>query len=202
MNLCENIYRLRSERAMTQDELAELLDVSRQSVSKWETGTSIPELDKLMKMCDIFGVSLDVLTGRAESARPMPAGSIPTPTSTAAAPARRRTRPLGIIFLLASLLLIAAAILCAIFAKPLIGLNPLICALLFPSLSLALAGAVVCFTVKSDAAVWIAIALGAAMIASLVIAASIFILQTVASSTAHITIETHSISTVEIEDAD
>ena len=40
MNLCENIYRLRSERAMTQDELAELLDVSRQSVSKWETGVS------------------------------------------------------------------------------------------------------------------------------------------------------------------
>ena len=40
------------------------------------------------------------------------------------------------------------------------------------------------------------------MIASLVIAASIFILQTVASSTAHITIETHSISTVEVEDAD
>ena len=73
MNLCENIYRLRSERAMTQDELAELLDVSRQSVSKWETGTSIPELDKLMKMCDIFGVSLDVLTGRAESARPLAA---------------------------------------------------------------------------------------------------------------------------------
>lgn len=66
MKLDENIYRLRMEHNLSQEQFAELLGVSRQSVSKWETGTSIPDLDKLMKMCDIFTVSLDELTGRTE----------------------------------------------------------------------------------------------------------------------------------------
>ena len=41
-----------------------MLGVSRQSVSKWETDGAVPELDKLMKLCDLFGVSLDQLTCR------------------------------------------------------------------------------------------------------------------------------------------
>lgn len=63
MNLAENIYRLRTQRNMSQVELADELGVSRQSVSKWETGTAVPELDKLVKMCCLFGVSLDELVG-------------------------------------------------------------------------------------------------------------------------------------------
>jgi transcriptional regulator with XRE-family HTH domain len=61
MKLCEKIYTLRTEKKLSQGDLAELLDVSRQSVSKWETGASIPDLDKLIKMSDLFGVSLDAL---------------------------------------------------------------------------------------------------------------------------------------------
>jgi len=48
-------------RKLSQEELADLLGVSRQSVSKWETGASVPELDKLVKLGEIFGVSLDEL---------------------------------------------------------------------------------------------------------------------------------------------
>ena len=66
MKLEENIYRLRMSHGLSQESLAELLGVSRQSVSKWETGTSVPDLDKLIKLCDIFGVTLDELTGRTE----------------------------------------------------------------------------------------------------------------------------------------
>lgn len=61
MNLGENIYKFRKEKNLSQENLAELLEVSRQSISKWETNTSIPELDKLIKMSEIFGVSLDDL---------------------------------------------------------------------------------------------------------------------------------------------
>lgn len=61
MNLGENIYKFRKEKNLSQEKLAELLEVSRQSISKWETNTSIPELDKLVKMSEIFGVSLDEL---------------------------------------------------------------------------------------------------------------------------------------------
>lgn len=64
MTISEKIYDLRTKKNMSQETLAELAGVSRQSVSKWETGQSVPELDKLFRLCDIFGVTLDELTGR------------------------------------------------------------------------------------------------------------------------------------------
>ena len=69
MNIGNRIYELRSERRMSQEELAEKLDVSRQSVSKWETALAVPELDKLMKLCDLFGVTMDQLVGRTQIAK-------------------------------------------------------------------------------------------------------------------------------------
>lgn len=61
MKLHEKIYHLRTEKKLSQGDLAEILDVSRQSVSKWETGASVPDLDKLVKMSDLFGVTMDFL---------------------------------------------------------------------------------------------------------------------------------------------
>lgn len=61
MNLGETIYKLRMSRHMSQGDLADALDVSRQSISKWETNSSVPELDKLIKISEIFEVSLDAL---------------------------------------------------------------------------------------------------------------------------------------------
>lgn len=61
MSLGENINRLRTERNMSQGDLADALEVSRQSISKWETDGSVPELDKLTKLAELFGVSLDEL---------------------------------------------------------------------------------------------------------------------------------------------
>ena len=52
---------------MSQLDLADALEVSRQSVSKWETGAAVPELDKLVKMSTLFGITLDQLVGRASS---------------------------------------------------------------------------------------------------------------------------------------
>lgn len=61
MDLGERISSLRAKRNLSQGELAEMLEVSRQSVSKWETGTSVPELDKLVRLSEVFGISLDEL---------------------------------------------------------------------------------------------------------------------------------------------
>lgn len=61
MNFGERIYELRSKNGMSQGELADRLDVSRQAVSKWENNSAVPELDKLLKMSEIFFVSLDEL---------------------------------------------------------------------------------------------------------------------------------------------
>ena len=65
MSLGERICKLRTEKEMSQGDLADALEVSRQSISKWETNGSVPELDKLVKLSEIFGVSLDELvTGK------------------------------------------------------------------------------------------------------------------------------------------
>lgn len=72
MSLGENIYRLRTERNMSQGDLAEALDVSRQSISKWETDGATPELDKLVKLGSLFEVSLDELVTGKTSERPEP----------------------------------------------------------------------------------------------------------------------------------
>ena len=61
MKIAEEINRLRSAAGISQEELANRLEVSRQSVSKWETGASIPDVEKLVKMAQLFGVTLDEL---------------------------------------------------------------------------------------------------------------------------------------------
>lgn len=82
MNLGETIYRLRTKQNMSQGDLADVLDVSRQSVSKWENNSATPDLDKLIKMSDLFQVSLDELVGRPPCPGPAPASKTPpTPNS-------------------------------------------------------------------------------------------------------------------------
>ena len=61
MILAEKIMSLRKQNGWSQEELAEQLDVSRQSVSKWESGTSIPDIEKIIKMSQLFYVSTDYL---------------------------------------------------------------------------------------------------------------------------------------------
>lgn len=61
MNLADKITYLRKQKGWSQEDLSEKLDISRQSVSKWESGTSIPDLNKIIKLSDIFGVSTDYL---------------------------------------------------------------------------------------------------------------------------------------------
>ncbi len=67
MGIGKKLYELRTNRNWSQEDLAERLNVSRQAVSKWETDAAVPELDKLIKMCDVFGITLDELTNRSES---------------------------------------------------------------------------------------------------------------------------------------
>lgn len=61
MSFGQNLQFLRKSKNMTQERLAESLNVSRQSVSKWESDVSFPEMDKLLQMCDMFSCSMDTL---------------------------------------------------------------------------------------------------------------------------------------------
>ena len=57
----DNLVQMRKLLHLTQEDIAEKLGVTRQSVAKWESGESIPDLDKCKQLADIFGVSLDDL---------------------------------------------------------------------------------------------------------------------------------------------
>lgn len=61
MKFHEKLFELRKKANMTQNDLAEKLNVSRQAVSRWEMGTAMPDVENLIAMSDLFGVSLDYL---------------------------------------------------------------------------------------------------------------------------------------------
>lgn len=69
MKFHEKLYDLRRKAGMTQQDLAEKLNVSRQAVSRWEMGTAMPEIDNLVAISDVLGASLDeLLRDREEQA--------------------------------------------------------------------------------------------------------------------------------------
>ena len=59
--LSEKLYKLRKNSGLSQEQLAEKLNVSRQAISKWESGTAVPESEKLVTISNYFGVSVDYL---------------------------------------------------------------------------------------------------------------------------------------------
>lgn len=61
MKLSEKIIELRKANKMTQEDLASICNVSRQSISKWEADIALPEMDKLLLLGELFHVSMDVL---------------------------------------------------------------------------------------------------------------------------------------------
>ena len=61
MNINEKIYSLRKEHNLSQEELANRLNVSRQTISKWELGESNPDSDKIVPLCEVFGISTEEL---------------------------------------------------------------------------------------------------------------------------------------------
>lgn len=73
MSLGENIYRLRTKKNMSQGDLADAMEISRQSVSKWENNSATPDLEKLIKMSELFEVTLDELVGRPAPSKETPA---------------------------------------------------------------------------------------------------------------------------------
>ena len=70
MSLGENIYKHRNAKNWSQTDLAEALGVSRQSISKWENNMATPDLDKVIKMGQLFGITLDELVFDKQTATP------------------------------------------------------------------------------------------------------------------------------------
>ena len=85
MKLCEKLYELRRAAGLSQEELAERLNVSRQAVSKWENGAAQPELSKLVELSRLYGVSVDELLSLEEAEKVPPCTTTCAPSSLGSA---------------------------------------------------------------------------------------------------------------------
>ncbi len=138
MNIGEKIYALRREKNLSQGDLADMLDVSRQSVSKWENNTAVPDLQKIIRLSEIFEISVDDLI---KSEKPQPEAE--TKTEYIVKHERIENRKIAGIILICMSFLLTILFLPAgiIYASPLI-----ICA-------------IICFACKKDIAlkcIWVA----------------------------------------------
>lgn len=59
--LKENLIRLRNINGFSQEEIAEKIDISRQAYAKWESGATVPDIEKCMRLADVYGVTIDSL---------------------------------------------------------------------------------------------------------------------------------------------
>lgn len=91
MTLGEKIYELRAQHNLSQGDLANELNVSRQSISKWENGNSTPDLDKLTKLAKIFNISLDELVNNEETEKNI----ITTPEQITTTQTKTREKKIG-----------------------------------------------------------------------------------------------------------
>ena len=67
MNISERLFNLRKNKNLSQEELANILGVSRQTISKWETGESTPDFDKIIPLCEFYGITSDeLLSGKKD----------------------------------------------------------------------------------------------------------------------------------------
>ena len=56
-NLGERLFKLRRDKKLSQEEVAEKLNVTRQTISKWETDQSVPDFDKIVPLCELYGIT-------------------------------------------------------------------------------------------------------------------------------------------------
>lgn len=155
MILADKIIELRKRQGMLQEELAEKLGVSRQSVSKWEGAQSTPDLNRVLQLAEIFGVSTDTLLKDTEE---LNAGAAPVQENAETEPPLRKvSMEEANSFLEAnerhSLLISAGVFLCIICLTPLIVLDNLTSlgdAIGVPLMFLIVAAAVTLFIISSQ----------------------------------------------------
>ena len=117
MTFSKKLSELRKRAGLSQEQLAEMLNVSRQSVSKWESQQTLPETEKLIVLSDLFHVSLDVLLKdeyELDDLPSRPAVSEQTAPEAATRPTPRR----GILLGVAALLLAAVCLLGTLTLRP------------------------------------------------------------------------------------
>lgn len=127
MNFGEKLFELRKEKKLSQEEVADRLNVSRQTVSKWETNQSVPDFDKIMPLCELFEIGVEeLLTGKKpeEPENSEKEESIKLPT-------REEIRRKSAEIVSSSVLIYIVSVACLIVAIAVLWLDPVIVTAIF-----------------------------------------------------------------------
>jgi len=121
MNLGERLLNLRKKEHLSQEEVAFKLNVSRQTISKWETDQSTPDFDKIAPLCELYGITADeLLTGKKEKIKEEKLSSNKEEI------AKKRAKGIGI-----GVLCYFIAITWIMISVPVLMLNPVIASAVF-----------------------------------------------------------------------
>ena len=119
MDIGNKLYELRKSKNLSQEELADKLNVTRQTISKWETNQSTPDFDKIIPLCEIYGISADELLNGVKQEK------IETPIDNSN---KRKKRAIGISIGIFTYVIAIAFIMTSI---PSFHLDPVIAAAIF-----------------------------------------------------------------------
>lgn len=147
MTLGEKIYKLRTDQNLSQGDLAEKLEVSRQSISKWENGVATPDLDKIIKLSEVFGITIDELVKNEEAS----VSAFEEPKSTTVTIKKENNFPPRKII---GTVLLSLAFIVTFICFVIGGIEGMLAGILFSS-PLVLSG-IICFIFKKNIGLWCA----------------------------------------------
>lgn len=122
MSLGQRLIKLRKSKQLSQEEVAEKLNVTRQTISKWETDQSSPDFDKILPLCELFEISTDeLLTGKKEKIKEQ--GEIILDTNE-----NKKKRTMGLVI---SILLYVLSAVWIMISIPVLKINPVVGSAIF-----------------------------------------------------------------------
>ncbi|MBQ2937859.1 MAG: helix-turn-helix domain-containing protein [Clostridia bacterium] len=130
MNFGETLFKLRKEKNLSQEDVADKLNVTRQTVSKWETNQSTPDFDKILPLCELFEISTEeLLTGRKPEENNTKVEE--QEVEQEKAPTKEEVRKKSAEVVSTSVFIYIAAVAILIVAIPVLQMNPIVATALF-----------------------------------------------------------------------
>lgn len=132
MNFGEKLYELRKEKKLSQEEVADKLSVTRQTVSKWETNQSTPDFDKILPLCELFGISADeLLSGNKKEENSAEKQSKKVETEEERIPSKQEIRRKSAEVVSTSVFIYIVAVALVSVAIPVLKINPIVVSAVF-----------------------------------------------------------------------
>lgn len=132
MNFGEKLYELRKEKKLSQEDVADKLNVTRQTVSKWETNQSTPDFDKVLPLCELFEVSADeLLSGNKKEENNTKKQAKVIETEEEKMPSKQEIRRKSAEVVSTSVFIYIVAVALLTVAIPVLKINPIVVSAIF-----------------------------------------------------------------------